>query len=129
MKLLLIFIVIAIASSSSFVVHVISIEWLPAWIGSQMKGLTTQTSWNVRYIAAITSIEYGFAALSLYFLARDRLIKYGLFKASLIFSVLLTAIHGAFIRQPFMDYVVGNPIQVVLVQTDSNGLYGFLCHL
>lgn len=116
MKLLLIFIVAAIGSSSSFFVHIISVEWLPSWIGSQMQGVTMHSSWNVRYIAGITSIEYGFAAVTLYFLARDRLITYGRFKASLIFSVLLTAIHGAFIRQPFMDYMVGNPIHVVLVQ-------------
>lgn len=116
MKILLMFMVAAIASSSSFVIHIISVEWLPAWIGSQMQSITTQSSWAVRYVAGITSIEYGFAAAALYFLARDKLINYGFLKASLIFSVLLAAIHGAFIRQPFMDYMVGNPIHVVLVQ-------------
>jgi len=126
MKLLLMFMVVAIASSSSSVVHVISVEWLPDWIGSQMQGITTQSSWSVRYVAGITSIEYGFAAVALYYLARDKLINYGLFKASLIFSVLLTAIHGAFIRQPFMDYVIGNPIHVVLVQNGFKWLVWLL---
>jgi hypothetical protein len=126
MKLILIFLVMVIASTSSFVVHVISIEWLPAWVGRQMDGVTIQPSWSVRYVAALTSIEYGFAAVTLYVLARDRLIKHGLFNASLIFSVLLTAIHGALIRQPFMDYVVGNPIHVVLVQNGFKWLVWLL---
>jgi len=119
MKLFLIFLVAVIASTSSFVVHVISVEWLPSWIGSQMQGIVIQPSWDVRYIASMTSIEYGFAAVALYFLARDTLAQFGRFKSSIIFSILLAAIHGAFIRQPFMDFVIGNPIQVVLVQ---NGL-------
>ena len=116
MKLLLLIVVAAIASTSGFIVHIISVEWLPTWIGSQMENLTIQPSWDVRYIAGITSIEYGVSAVALYFFARDNLIRFGLLKASVIFSVLLAAIHGAFIRQPFMDFVVGNPIQVVLVQ-------------
>lgn len=116
MKLFLIFLVAAVASTSSFIIHVISAEWLPTWIGSQMQDILIQPSWDVRYIAGITSIEYGFAAVALYFLARDKLAKFGRFKSSIIFSVLLASIHGAFIRQPFMDFVVGNPVQVVLVQ-------------
>jgi len=116
MKIFLIFLVAAIASATSFIIHVISAQWLPSWIGSQMQGILIQPSWDVRYIAGATSIEYGFAAVALYFLARDKLAKVGRFKSSIIFSILLASIHGAFIRQPCMDFVVGNPIQVVLVQ-------------
>ncbi len=109
-------IVAVIASSSSFIIHLISAEWLPEWVSNQMHGIAIQPSWSVKYVAMITSIEYGVAAIILYRLAREKLIKYGLLKTILIFSILLTAIHGAFIRQPFMDFVVGNPFQVVLIQ-------------
>ena len=116
MKHFLIFMVAVVASTSSFVVHMATIEWLPSWVSGQMQGVSIQQSWDVRYIAGVTSLEYGIAAIALYYLARNKLIIFGKFKAALLFSVLLMAIHGAFIRQPFMDYVVGNPIHVVLVQ-------------
>lgn len=116
MKYFLIFIVTVVASASSFIIHVATVEWLPSWVSGQMQGLSVQPSWDIRYIAGVTSLEYGVAAIALYYLARDKLIGLGKFKAALVFAVLLMAIHGAFLRQPFMDYVVGNPIHVVLVQ-------------
>lgn len=116
MKIFLIFIIAVLASASSFIVHVTTVEWLPSWIGNQMQGITVQPSWNIRYIAGITSLEYGLAAIALYYLARDKLLIFGKLKSAILFSILLTAIHGAFFRQPFMDYVVGNPLHVVLVQ-------------
>ncbi|QLE79904.1 hypothetical protein FLM55_09235 [Francisella sp. Scap27] len=116
MKIILIFMVVAIASASGFVVHVITVEWLPEWVGSQMQGLKVTSSWDVRYVAAITSLEYGFSAIIIYHLTRNKLLSLGKFKSALIFSILLIAIHGMFIRQPFMDYIIGNPLNVVLVQ-------------
>ena len=126
MKLLPLLIIATVASLSSFVVHVGTVEWLPTWIGNQMQGLQIQASWEVRYIAAITSIEYGIAALALYYFAREKLLCFGVAKASLIFSILLTSIHGAFIRQPLMDFMVGNPIEVVLLQNSFKWLVWFL---
>ena len=126
MKFILIFIVAVIASASSFVVHVATVEWLPAWIGNQMQGVSVGTSWHVRYIAGVTSLEYGLAAITLYYLARDKLLAFGRFRAALIFSVLLMAIHGVFIRQPLMDYIVGNPLHVVVVQNGFKWLVWLL---
>jgi hypothetical protein len=125
-KLLLIIVVAAIASASSFIVHVATVEWLPAWVGSQMQGIVIQPSWNVRYIAGATSIEYGIAASTLYYFSRSKFVKIGVFRASLLFAVLLAAIHGAFIRQLLMDYVVGNPFHVVLVQNGFKWLVWLL---
>ncbi len=116
MKILLLLILAIIASISSFTIHVITVEWLPTWIASQMNGVELKPSWAVRYVAAITSLEYGIATIMLYALAREKLIKFGLFKASIILSTLLLALNALLIRQPFMDYLIGNPIQVVIVQ-------------
>jgi hypothetical protein len=126
MKILLILVVAGLASLSSFVVHLATVEWLPVWIASQMQGLQIQPSWDVRYIAATTSFEYGLAAVALYSLARNKLLVFGVFKASLLFSILLASIHGAFVRQPLMDYVVGNPLHVVLVQNGFKWLVWLL---
>ena len=126
MKFFLIIVVAAMASASSFIVHVATVEWLPAWVGSQMQGIVIQPSWDVRYVAGITSIEYGLAASTLYYFSRGTLIQFGYFKASLIFAILLAAIHGAFIRQPLMDYIVGNPAHVVLVQNGFQWLIWLL---
>ncbi len=126
MRILLFFIIAVVASSSSFVVHVISAEWLSLWVSQQMQNIAIQPSWNVRNTALITSVEYGVAAMFLYYLARDKLIKYGRIKATLIFSILLASIHGAFIRQPLMDYVIGNPLIVVVAQNSFKWLVWFL---
>ncbi|MFA0813366.1 hypothetical protein [Microbulbifer epialgicus] len=126
MRIILLFVVAAVASSSSFVAHVISSEWLPGWVSSQMQGVNIQPSWNVKYVALISSIEYGVAAVALYALMREQLIKYGVLSAVVVFSLLLTSIHGAFIRQPLMDYVIGNPLQVVFAQNAFKWLIWFL---
>lgn len=116
MQLILILILAILASLGGFIIHVITIEWLPDWIGAQMSGVEIQPSWHVKYLAGATSIEYGLAAIGLYYLARERLNNYGTIKSAFIFSVLLMALHGAFIRQPIMDFAIGNPMHVVLVQ-------------
>ncbi|MCB1755803.1 MAG: hypothetical protein KDJ38_09785 [Gammaproteobacteria bacterium] len=126
MKYFLIFIVAVVASASSFVVHVATIEWLPGWVSDQMQGVSIQPSWDVRFIAGVTSIEYGVGAMGLYYLARNKLMSFGKVKAALLFSVLMMAIHGAIFRQPFMDYVVGNPFHVVLVQNGFKWLVWLL---
>ncbi len=129
MKIIYFLVIAVIASSSSFVVHAISAEWLPGWIAMQMQGLSVQPSWSVRYVALITSIEYGVGATVLYILARDKLSKFGQAKAIVIFSVLLMAIHGAFVRQPLMDFLIGNPIHVVLVQNSFQWLVWIMMSL
>lgn len=116
MKLFLIILLASTTALAGFVIHVIAVEWLPQWISGQMQGIEVQASWDVRYLAAATAIEYGLAAIGLYYLAREKLLSLGKLKAALIFSVLLTAIHGVFLRQPLMDFAIGNPLHVTLVQ-------------
>jgi len=120
-KIFLLLILIVAASLSGFLVHVTTMEWLPSWIGTQMRGIEIKPSWNVRYIAAITSVEYGIAAVSIYYLSREKLLTFGKFKCAVIFSILLMSIHAVLIRQPLMDFIVGNPLHVILVQN------GFKC--
>ena len=125
-KLRLLLVVAAVGSLCSCIVHVVTVEWLPQWIGTQMRGIQMQSSWDVRYVAAITSIEYGIAALAIYMLCRKRIRKYGILKCVGLFAVLLAALHGAFVRQPLMDYLVGNPLQVVAVQNGFQWLVWIL---
>ncbi|WP_445355830.1 hypothetical protein ACJJI5_06350 [Microbulbifer sp. EKSA008] len=119
-------IIAIIASSSSFVIHLASAEWLPEWISQQMQGVSIQPSWNIKYIALLTSIEYGVAAIILYILIQDKLFKYRLPFRILIFSALLTATHGALVRQPLMDYLIGNPLKVTLAQNGMKWLVWIL---
>jgi len=114
--IILILIIAIFASVSGFVIHVVTVEKVATWVSSQMQHSSVDSSWDVRYVAMVTSIEYGLAACVLYFLLRKKLAKFSKFVSSLIFAILLAAINGAFIRQPLMDFIIGNPIQVVLVQ-------------
>ncbi len=116
MKYLLLLILAIIASLSGFVVHVFTVEWLPAWISGQVQGVDIKPSWMVRYVAGVTSVEYGIAVIALYHLARDKFIQFGKFKASVYLSLLLLALNAMLIRQPLMDYFIGNPFLVVIVQ-------------
>lgn len=102
--------------------HVFTVEWLPEWISTQMQGLEVKPSWDVRYVAAITSIEMGLGALGLYYFGRHRFIQMGRFKSVLLFSALLLALNGRLIRQPLMDFVIGNPWHVAMVQNAFNWL-------
>ncbi len=115
-KCILLFVLAIFASLTGFVVHVFTAEWLPDWIASQMQGVEIKSSWTVRYVAGITSIEYGIAAIVLYHLARDKLMSFGKFKAAVLLSILLPALNAMLIRQPLMDYLIGNPFLVVVVQ-------------
>ena len=125
-KIFLLLVVVLAASLSSFFVHVFTAEWLPTWIGGQMDGRELKSSWAVRYAAGVTSVEYGVAAVALYHLSRNAILRFGKFRAAIIYSILLAAIHGAFIRQPLMDYLIGNPLQVVVVQNLFNWLVWLL---
>lgn len=116
MRISILFLIAAVAASCSFVVHVFTVEWLPLWITDQMAGTNLIPSWDVRYVAGVTSIEYGIAAVVLYLLVREKFVRYGRSVAVLSLFVLLAALHGALIRQPLMDLIIGNPTHVVVVQ-------------
>ena len=116
MKIILILVIAALASFSGFLVHVFTVEWVPEWISTQMQGLEVKPSWDVRYVAAITSVEMGVGALGLYYFGRHRFIQMGRLKSVLLFSALLLALNGLLIRQPLMDVVIGNPWHVAVVQ-------------
>jgi len=122
MKIILLLIIALLASFSGFVVHVFTVEWLPEWVSTQMQGLEVKPSWDVRYVAALTSIEIGLGALGLYLLGRQKFIQIGRFKSALLFSVLLLALNGRLIRQPLMDFVIGNSWHVAIVQNAFNWL-------
>ena len=115
-RIFLYILVAAIASCSAFIIHVLTVEWLPNWISQQMSGKKITPSWDVRYVAALTSIEYGLGAVLLYLAARQTLIRYMVFYRAVFLSVCLAMVSGAFIRQPLMDVVVGNPFHVAVVQ-------------
>ncbi len=115
-KIFLYTLVAAIASCSAFVIHVLTVEWLPNWISQQMIGKNITASWDVRYVAALTSIEYGIGAVLLYLAARQTLMRHKVFYRAVFLSACLAMVSGAFIRQPLMDVVVGNPLHVAIIQ-------------
>ncbi len=116
MKILMLLVLAVAGSLGGFVIHVLTVEWLPGWIGTQMQGMELKPSWNVKYLAAITSIEYSLSTMFIYVLARNKLIKLGQFKSACVISLILLTINALLIRQPLMDFAIGNPLHVVLVQ-------------
>ncbi|WKE64578.1 hypothetical protein PVT67_12985 [Gallaecimonas kandeliae] len=113
MRYLSLLLIAALAANCGFVVHLVSAKWLNAWIAAQRQGHQIQPSWDLRYAALASGLEYGLPTVALYWLMRNRL---GLAARVALLAVLLTALHGALLRQPLMDWLVGNPLAVVLVQ-------------
>ena len=104
------------AAVVGFVIHVGSQGFVKAWVYSRMHGHAVTPSWDVRYIALLTSLEIGIAVVFLYALFRKALPQTRSVVRGLILGVLLLAAQGSLFRQPLMDFIIGNPISVVAVQ-------------
>lgn len=117
-KLLAGLVAATLSSLSAFAIHVFSQEWVLAWITEHMQGHEENVSeaWDVRYIAAITSIETGIGLVVLYALLRPALPFKSSFMRGIMLGVLLLAVMGRLLRQPLMNLVSGNPPSVVMVQ-------------
>ena len=81
-----------------------------------MQGRDVSAAWDVRYLAAATSIETGIGIVLLYAMIRRVLPTSSSVIRGVLLGLLLLAIMGRLLRQPVLDLVVGNPIEVVAIQ-------------
>jgi uncharacterized membrane protein YkvI len=105
-----------ITAGVGLVIHVASQESIKSWVASHMAGHHVTPSWDVRYIALLTSLEIGIGLVILYALVREALPGKSSLVRGILLGVLLLAIMGRLIRQPLMDLIIGNPVSVVAVQ-------------
>ena len=110
------FISASAAAATGFVIHVATQDWVRSWVASHMQGREVTASWEVRYVALLTSLEVGVGLVILYALVRAALPAKSSLVRGLLLGVLLLAVMGRLIRQPAMNLVVGNPLIVVAVQ-------------
>lgn len=107
----------AVASAAiGFVIHVFSVEVVEHYVASVMAGRQVAPSWDVRVPAALSSIEQGLALVTLYLLVRSRLPSLGTLARGLLVAVIALALGGNLVRQPLMNLLIGNPLEVVAVQ-------------
>lgn len=71
---------------------------------------------NITITAIATAVLPGIGMTILYSLVVDRLPGGKWYLKGLCFSVLILFAKGELVRQPLMDLLIGNPIQVVLLQ-------------
>ena len=109
-------IVAAVAAATGFVIHVASQDWLESWVSAQMQGHQVAASWDVRYLALVTSLEIGVGLVILYALVRSALPAKSSVGRGLMLAILLLAVMGRLVRQPVMNLAIGNPLPVVAVQ-------------
>jgi len=105
-----------LAAATGFCLHVFSAEWVQHRVATLMDGKEVMSSWDVRIPAAISSIEIGLGAALCYWLIRSRFPNLGWFRGGLCLTALVLMIKGNLIRQPLMNFLIGNPIEVVAVQ-------------
>jgi hypothetical protein len=108
-----------LAAGIGFTLHVFAVEWVDPYVASIMAGRTVSPSWDVRVPAALSSIEQGLALAMLYLLLRARLPFTTTFVRAALTGLLTLALAGDLIRQPMMNLLVGNPVEVVAVQDGS----------
>lgn len=106
----------ALSAAAGFVAHVFSVEVITPYVASVMAGRHVAPSWDVRIPAALSSIEQGIALALLYLLLRSSLPSLGTLWRGVLVGLLALALHGALVRQPMMDLLIGNPLGIVAVQ-------------
>lgn len=99
-----------------FVIHVFSVEVVERHVAAIMAGRNVAPSWDVRIPAALSSIEQGLALALIYLLLRRRFPGLGTLRRALLTAALALALAGNLIRQPLMNLLIGNPLEVVAVQ-------------
>ncbi|MBD1229403.1 hypothetical protein [Xenorhabdus griffiniae] len=109
-----------------FIVHVINVEWLIPYIRSEVNNVSVLPSWDVRYLAAFTSIETGFGITILYILIKKGMPTYNSFTRGIIMWLLELAIMGRLVRQPLMDFAIGNPVLISILQNSISWINWFL---
>lgn len=121
------------ASAAGFYLHVFSAEWVQRFVSALMEGKTVAPSWDVRVPAAISSIEIGLGAAFCYWLLRHRFPHMGWVRGGLLLAGLVLMIKGNLVRQPVMNLLVGNPVEVVAIQDGLTwltwGLMGWIIAL
>ena len=108
-----------LATVASFGIHLATAAWLPGWLADRMVGVEMLASWDVRYLAGATSIEYVLGSMLMYTLMRRPLLGWRPWARIVVFTLLILSTRGLLMRQPLMDWAIGNPIDVVVIQ---NGL-------
>lgn len=104
------------AAGVGFLIHVGSQGWIRSWVSAHMQGREVIPSWDVRYVALLTSLETGIGLVILYALIRPALPGRSSLLRGLLLGVLMLAVMGRLFRQPVMNLVIGNPLPVVAVQ-------------
>ncbi|MDC9606744.1 hypothetical protein [Xenorhabdus griffiniae] len=99
-----------------FLIHVVNVEWLTPYIRNEMSNISVLPSWDVRYLAALTSIETGFGITILYILIKRGMPTYNSFARGIIMWLLELAVMGRLVRQPLMDLAIGNPFYISILQ-------------
>lgn len=105
-----------LTAAFGFAAHVFAAEIVEPYVASVMAGRHVAPSWDVRVPAALTAIEPGVALIILCLLLRHALPSAGTFARGLTAGLLALALSGRLVRQPMMDFLVGNPLNVVAVQ-------------
>jgi len=107
------------ASLIGFFTHVFGGRYVTDIVSALMEGKTVVPSWDVRAVAAVTSLETGIGVVLTHVLIRRALPGWGVWKRGVCVAALTLATQGRLFRQGIMDGLIGNPIAVVTLQ---NGL-------
>lgn len=111
------FLLAAVAGAATgFGIHLSTQAWIQGWVEQHMAGRSVVPSWDVRLLAAATSLEVGVATVFVYVLLRRSLPGLPTVVRGALLAALLLAVTGRLFRQSVMDLAVGNPLAVVLIQ-------------
>ena len=114
----------AVASAAGFGIHVLYGQgWALDYIGAaaragRLNGVVREPyPTYVVIIAGLTALIPTFGKVLVFLLVRDRLPGRAAYVKGLAFGLLLLMINDALIRLPIMNVVVGNPVDVMFIQS------------
>jgi hypothetical protein len=117
-----------VASAVGFAVHVADQTFVPPWVALKMQGVPSAgpPTLGVIIAAALSSIEIGGGYCLLYFLVRGATPNLNVISRGLAVGCLGLAIRGDLLRQPIMNTIIGNPLEVALAMAAGPWLTSIL---
>lgn len=108
--------VVVTISLLGFGIHFVSLDWVMSYGEEAMAGHIVKPFGGIHYASAITSVEMGLGFLLIYGLVRNSLSELDFLDRGVLLGILMLMVNGQLFRQSFMEWWIGNPVSIVVVQ-------------
>lgn len=108
-----------LCTALAMTVHIKLQHFCVQYVSTHMEGVTVAHAPYNTFITSMAYLTFVVQALVVcfaYYLVRDYMPCKSAFGRGCLFGLFIMLMNGELLRQPFMNYLVGNPVLVILVQ-------------